>query len=128
MGYRRGGKARRADGEQGSAEIGLVVGRRCDAGTYHVDEYVEWSTIPLLNQLCSIMVRPLRLIIQIPRKRLLSPRAFAGVGDGGVGGHGFVFPGVFEELVISQQRIFYCNDICIPMSRHHVRPCCARRC
>ena len=44
------------------------------------------------------MISPLGLIAQVPREGLFAPGAFAGVGDGGVGGYGFVFSWVLEEL------------------------------
>jgi hypothetical protein len=66
--------------------------------TYHIDQYVKGSMIPFLDQFGGVVVGPLGLVVQVPGESLLAPGAFAGVGDGGVGGDGFVFPGVLEEL------------------------------
>jgi len=66
--------------------------------TYHIDQYVKGSSIPFLDQLGGVVVGPLGLVVQVPGEGFLAPGAFAGVGDGGVGGDGFVFPGVLEEL------------------------------
>lgn len=73
------------------------------AKTYHINQYVQGSPIPFLDQLGGVVVSPLGLVAQIPGKGFLAPGAFAGVGDGGEGGHGFVFAWVLEELCNAQR-------------------------
>lgn len=86
-------------GERGARERDRGV---CE--TYHIDQYIKWSTIPFLNQLGGVVISPLGLVVQVSGEGLLAPGAFAWVGDRGVGGDGFVFPWVLEELNFVQQR------------------------
>ena len=67
-------------------------------GTYDIDQNIQRLTLPFLDQLRGIIVRPLRPIIQIPLKSLLAPRAIGGIGNGRVGGDRFIFPRILQEL------------------------------
>jgi hypothetical protein len=68
--------------------------------TNHINKNIQRTPVPLLNQLGSIMLLPLILLVvaKVPGKRLLAPGAVDGVCDGREGRDGFVFSGVAEEL------------------------------
>ena len=65
--------------------------------TYHIDENIQRLPLPLLHQFRRIMLRPLGLVFlaKVAPECFLAPGAIARVGDGGEGGDGFVFAGVF---------------------------------
>lgn len=70
--------------------------------TYDINENVQRLAGPLLHELRRVVLGPVRFfgvrVAEVAGEGLLAPGAGEGVGDGGVGGYGFVFGGVFEEL------------------------------
>jgi hypothetical protein len=67
--------------------------------TYDVDEHIQ-RTLPLLDELCGIVLGPLFLLVfaKVARESLLAPVTIAGVGDGCECGDGLVLAGVLQEL------------------------------
>lgn len=67
--------------------------------TYNVDEHIQ-GALPLLDELCGIVLCPLLLLIfaEVTREGLLAPVAVARVGDRCKCGDGLVLSGVLQEL------------------------------
>ena len=116
-------------------------------GTYDVDEDIERTTFPFLDQLGGVVVRPFRFIVQVAGESFLAPGALARVRDWGVGGDGFVFAWVLQELDESSiiSLVLLCPSLhcflqllvlgrgqkskafCSPRLKPHGRPCCGQR-
>lgn len=70
------------------------------SGTYHVDQDIEVLAAPLLQQLGSVMLLPLFLLVvaKVALEGLLAPGAVDRVADGCKGRDGLVLARVTEEL------------------------------
>jgi hypothetical protein len=77
----------------------VVACSKWQIDTYNVDEHIQ-RTLPLLDELCGIVLCPLLLLIfaKVTREGFLAPVAVAGIGDGCECGDGLVLARVLQEL------------------------------
>lgn len=76
---------------------------KCRKKTYDINENIQWRTRPLLNQLRSIALRPLPLLLvaEIALESLLAPWTLARIGNRRKCRHRLILSRILQKLTAS---------------------------